>query len=90
MTTLTRPTTDREFILLSELSEREEAVVHFTELDFEERSLLAAMGLHDDVTFQLCKQGQPCIIQVEATRLGLSKELTSKIIVRRCTVCNEA
>lgn len=89
MTTLTRPTIEREFILLSELREREEAVVHFTELDFEERSSLAAMGLHDDVTFQLCKQGQPCIIQVEATRLGLSKELTSRIMVRRCIVCNE-
>ncbi len=90
MTTLTRPTIERELIPLSELSEKEEAVVHITELDVEERSSLAAMGLHDDVTFQLCQQGQPCIIQVEATRLGLSKELTSRIMVRRCGVCNEA
>ena len=89
MTTITRPTIEQDYFPLSELGEREEAVVHLTDLDFDERQSLAAMGLHDDVSFRLCQQGQPCIIQVEATRLGLSKEVTSRIMVRRCDVCND-
>ena len=89
MSTITRPTIDQEYFPLSELREREEAVVHVTELDFDERQSLAAMGLQDDTSFRLCQQGQPCIIQVEATRLGLSREVTSRIMVRRCDVCNE-
>jgi Fe2+ transport system protein FeoA len=86
--TLINPTIEHECIPLSQLGEREKAVVHITELDGEEREALAAMGLHEDASFELCQQGQPCIIQVEATRLGLSRELTSRIMVRRCDVCN--
>ena len=59
-----------------------------TELDTDEREALSAMGLHEETSFELCQQGQPCIIQVEATRLGLSSEITSRILVRRCGVCN--
>ena len=90
MATLTQPTFERELIPLSELGEQEEAVVHITDLDVDERIALSAMGLHDEATFRLCQQGQPCIVQVEATRLGLSSELTSRILVQRCDVCNEA
>ena len=82
------PTIEHECIPLSQLAEQEKAVVHMTELDDEERDALAALGLHEEASFQLCQQGQPCIIQVEATRLGLSKEITSRIMVRRCGVCN--
>ncbi len=90
MATLTQPTIEQECVPLSELSEREKGVIHLTELDFEERQALSAMGLHDDASFHLCQQGQPCIVQVEATRLGLSREITNKIMVRRCGVCHEA
>lgn len=82
------PIIEAEYIPLSELSERERAVVHTTELDACEQEALSAMGLFEDASFELCQQGQPCIIQVEATRLGLSSELTSRIMVRRCAVCN--
>ena len=82
--TLISPTIEHECIPLSQLSEHEKAVVHVTELDADEREVLAAMGLYEDASFELCQQGQPCIIQVEATRLGLSKEITSRIMVRRC------
>ncbi len=46
------------------------------------------MGLHEEAAFEICQQGQPCIVQVEATRLGLSREVTERIMVRRCGVCN--
>jgi len=86
--TVISPTIEQHCIPLSQLGERETAVVHMTDLEAEERDALTALGLHADATFELCQQGQPCIIQVEATRLGLSKELTSRIMVRRCTVCH--
>ena len=88
MTTLAHPKIEEELIPLSELNVRENAVVFISDLDPDERDALAAMGLYEDSAFHLCKQGQPCIIQVEATRLGLSRELTSRILVRRCGVCN--
>ena len=90
MQSLIRPTIEQDLIPLSELRELEEAIVHVADLDYEERNMLAAMGLHEDALFRLCQQGQPCIIQVEATRLGLSQEITSRIMVRRCGVCTEA
>jgi len=86
--TIISPTIEHECIPLSQLGERERAVVHMTELDADEREALSAMGLYEDVSFELCQQGQPCIIQVEATRLGLSSEITSRIMVRRCGVCS--
>jgi Fe2+ transport system protein FeoA len=86
--TLLSPTIDHECIPLSQLAERERAIVHVAELDRNEREALAAMGLHEEATFELCQQGQPCIVKVEATRLGLSREVTERILVRRCSVCN--
>ena len=89
MTTTIAPTLEQELIPLSDLKHREEAVVYVADLGQDEREALAAMGLHVDCTLQLCQQGQPCIVQVEATRLGLSREVTNRILVRRCGVCNE-
>ena len=86
--TLTTPILEQQCIPLSQLVASETAVVHVTDLDFDERETLASMGLYENASFKLCQQGQPCIIQVEATRLGLSREVTSRILVRRCGVCN--
>ena len=90
MATLTNPTLDQTLIPLSELGKNEEAIVHVADLEYEERISLAAMGLRENTTFRLCQQGTPCIIQVEATRLGLSRELTERILVRRCDQCNDS
>jgi len=90
MTTIDFPTFELELIPLTDLKDREEAVVHVADLEPSEREALAAMGLQKDCVLHLCQQGQPCIVQVEATRLGLSREVTERILVRRCNVCNEA
>jgi len=86
--TIISPTIEYECIPLSQLEEREKAVIHVADLSDSERESLAAMGLHEEAAFELCQQGQPCIVQVEATRLGLSREVTERIMVRRCGVCN--
>ena len=90
MATLTSPIREETLIPLSELRTSEEAVVHIANLEYEERISLAAMGLREDATFRLCQQGTPCIVQVEATRLGLSREVTERILVRRCDQCNDS
>ena len=90
MATLTSPIREETLIPLSELKTSEEAVVHAANLEYEERISLAAMGLREDATFRLCQQGTPCIVQVEATRLGLSREVTERILVRRCDQCNDS
>ena len=90
MTTIDFPTFELELIPLTDLKDREEAVVHVADLEPSEREALAAMGLQKDCVLHLCQQGQPCIVQVEATRLGLSREVTERILVRRCNVCIEA
>mgnify|MGYP001975850051 CR=1 FL=1 len=90
MATLTSPIREETLIPLSELKTSEEAVVHVANLEYEERISLAAMGLREDATFRLCQQGTPCIVQVEATRLGLSHEVTERILVRRCDQCNDS
>ena len=90
MATLTSPIREETLIPLSELKTSEEAVVHVANLEYEERISLAAMGLREDATFRLCQQGTPCIVQVEATRLGLSREVSERILVRRCDQCNDS
>ena len=89
MATLNSPIREQTLIPLSELGTSEEAVVHVADLEYEERISLAAMGLREDATFRLCQQGSPCIVQVEATRLGLSREVTERILVRRCEQCSD-
>ena len=83
------PPIEQELVPLSELEVKDEGVVFVANLEIDEQATLAAMGLYEEASFRLCQQGQPCIIQVEATRLGLSQEVTSRIMVRRCSVCNE-
>ena len=40
--------------------------------DAESRTVLRSLGLHHACVMRLCKVGDPCIVQVRATRIGLS------------------
>jgi Fe2+ transport system protein FeoA len=44
-------------------------------------SLLRALGLAESEPFRLCKAGEPCILQVGATRIGVSRTVASQIFV---------
>ena len=46
--------------------------------DADSRPVLRALGLTDDCELRLCQVGDPCIVQVKSTRIGLS------IAVARC------
>ena len=54
-----------------------------TRLDADTRDLLRALGLTDSSRLQVCKHGDPFIIQVRQTRLGLSRTVAQGILVSR-------
>jgi Fe2+ transport system protein FeoA len=45
------------------------------------RALLRAMGLTDGSVLRVCKQGEPCVIQVRATRIGLSSRVARDVFI---------
>lgn len=45
------------------------------------RSPLRSLGLIDDCKMRLCKIGDPCIVQVRATRIGLSRAVARCVFV---------
>ena len=55
--------------------------LHDTHLDDETRSLLRSLGLTDASRLRVCKQGEPFIIQVRATRIGVSSVVARGIFV---------
>jgi Fe2+ transport system protein FeoA len=66
---------------LSTLSVGAEACLHDTKLDDDTRSLLRSLGLTDASHLRVCKNGEPFIIQVRATRIGVSGAVAGQIYV---------
>jgi Fe2+ transport system protein FeoA len=64
-------------------SVRPGAVVRFrgTVLDPASCDLLRALGLTRECQLTLCKAGEPCIVQVRSTRIGLSGKVADGILV---------
>lgn len=76
------PAPDIKLVPLTTLSDGTYATVELREMCGEDCELLSAMGLTDHCRLRICRVGEPCIIQVAATRLGLSSTMASKIMVR--------
>jgi Fe2+ transport system protein FeoA len=55
--------------------------LHGTSLDPQSCDLLRALGLTRQCQLTLCKAGEPCIVQVRSTRIGLSRAVASGIFV---------
>ena len=66
---------------LSTLKTGAEASLHATELDADTRSLLRSLGLTDASRLRVCKNGEPFIIQVRATRIGVTGAVAGRIFV---------
>lgn len=43
--------------------------------------VLRALGLAGGAPFRVCRQGDPCIIQVRSTRIGLSRSVADGVLV---------
>ena len=50
-------------------------------LDQQSRSILRSLGLTDGAQLRICRIGDPCIIQVRSTRIGLSKMVAQSVYV---------
>ena len=50
-------------------------------LDQQSRSILRSLGLTDGAQMRVCRIGDPCIIQVRSTRIGLSKTVAQSVYV---------
>jgi Fe2+ transport system protein FeoA len=66
---------------LTSLEAGTSARLHDTQLDEDTRSLLRSLGLTDASRLRVCKHGEPCIIQVRATRIGVSSSVAGGIYV---------
>jgi Fe2+ transport system protein FeoA len=67
------PLTDLEVGAVARLNE--------TRLDDDTRDLLRSLGLTDASSLRVCKVGEPLILQVRATRIGISRAVAGGIIV---------
>jgi Fe2+ transport system protein FeoA len=68
---------------LSDLQAGDSARVLLTDLDPETAHLLRAIGLTSASSVRLCQSGNPCIVQVRSTRIGLSELVAKRIRVVR-------
>ncbi len=68
-------------IRLCDLEIGRPARFHDATIDAEARDLLRALGLTAFSIVRLCKRGDPCIVQVRSTRIGLSRSLAGAIFV---------
>jgi uncharacterized iron-regulated membrane protein/Fe2+ transport system protein FeoA len=68
-------------VRLSEVPVGFTAQLHQTHVDAESRSVLRALGLTDASVLRVCKQGEPCVVQVRATRIGISGRIARDVFV---------
>jgi Fe2+ transport system protein FeoA len=68
-------------IPLSDLRVGAMARFHEARLDPASCQQLRALGLTRSCQLRLCKAGEPCIVQVRSTRIGLSKAVAGGIYV---------
>jgi len=66
---------------LNDLAVGETAHFDRAEVDHDTAGFLRAIGLTRHSEVRLCKAGEPCIIQVRSTRIGLSRPVASRIFV---------
>jgi Fe2+ transport system protein FeoA len=75
------PATSTAPVLLSDLRVGATARFHDAKLDRDMTRFLRAIGLTRTSEFRICKNGEPCIVQVRSTRIGLSRALAGQILV---------
>jgi Fe2+ transport system protein FeoA len=68
-------------VRLSDVPEGATARLHDTQLDASSRSQLRGLGLTDASPLRVCKQGEPCVVQVRATRIGISGSIARQVFV---------
>ncbi len=68
-------------IPLSALAPGTRARVQSNLLTVDDCALLRSLGLTDHCLVRVCKAGEPCIVQVRTTRIGLARSVADGIMV---------
>ncbi|MCH9651446.1 MAG: ferrous iron transport protein A [Deltaproteobacteria bacterium] len=68
-------------VFLNQLQVGQSARLLSADLLCEECDLIHALGMTDRCRLRVCKAGNPCIIQVHSTRIGLAEEVAGRILV---------
>ena len=68
-------------VRLSTLAPGQMATLHGAHLGAHDCALLNALGLTDRCVLRICKVGEPCIVEVRATRIGLARSVAESILV---------
>jgi Fe2+ transport system protein FeoA len=66
-------------VSLAELPTGSVATLAGSLLPEEDRRLLAAMGLSDHSPVRICRQGEPCIVEVRTTRVGIARSIAERL-----------
>ena len=75
------PTDGRRLERLSNLATGTVARLHRRELSEGEACLLAAMGLTEGCRLVVRSSGDPCIVEVRSTRIGLARSIAERLLV---------
>ncbi len=70
-------------VRLTQLRAGDHGQLHATHLVVEDREMLRALGLAERSHFRVCKAGDPWILQVRSTRVGISDEVAQRLLVIR-------
>ncbi len=68
-------------VRLSELAKGAAARLHRRELSDNEACLLAAMGMTVGCRLVVRSSGEPCIVEVRSTRIGLARSVAEQLLV---------
>lgn len=60
------------------------AIIGLNNLETGDHAMLRAMGLYEGSEVTICHAGHNCIVQIESTRLGISRQLAQKILAIPC------
>ncbi len=68
-------------VQLTQLTQGSAARLHGSDLLADDLALLEALGMTRRCRFRVCKAGDPWIVQVRETRIGLSSSVASRLFV---------
>ena len=72
---------DAQPVPLCDMCPGQVARFHEASLDIGTAQFLRALGLTRTSEFRVCQNGEPCIVQVRSTRIGLSRAVADRILV---------
>ena len=81
------PLSDVAPVQLTELAAGAAAQLHATSLGDDDFALLEALGMTRSCRFRVCKVGDPWIVQIRETRIGLAASVARRIFVVPDAAC---